>query len=224
MIAATAILALGIIPYGRNMTPFAIDGGILFFFAVGSDHRTRGLHGRLGQQQQILHARRDARDRADGELRIAAHHHGAAGRDGRRLAFAGCDRRRAKRLHVRRRAALVCLHALGRGGVSFVFCFRSGRIEPHSFRCSGRRIRNRCGPYDGILRIQIRHLLPRRILRHVCDQRTRGDAFPRRLACADRCPPVHSLLRLVLRQTGACFSSFSSGFAARSRACASIRS
>jgi len=36
LIAATAILALGIIPYGRNMTPFSIDGGILFFFAVGS--------------------------------------------------------------------------------------------------------------------------------------------------------------------------------------------
>lgn len=31
-----AILALGVIPYGRNMTPFVIDGGILFFFAVGS--------------------------------------------------------------------------------------------------------------------------------------------------------------------------------------------
>ena len=36
LIAAAAILALGVIPYGRNMTPFAIDGGILFFFAVGS--------------------------------------------------------------------------------------------------------------------------------------------------------------------------------------------
>src|SRR5205814_7535058 len=36
LIAATAILALGVIPYGRNMTPFAIDGGILFFFALGS--------------------------------------------------------------------------------------------------------------------------------------------------------------------------------------------
>src|SRR3954465_14802778 len=36
MMAAAAILALGVIPYGRNMTPFAIDGGILFFFAVGS--------------------------------------------------------------------------------------------------------------------------------------------------------------------------------------------
>src|SRR5438552_8107093 len=36
IIAATAILALGVIPYGRNMTPFVIDGGILFFFAVGS--------------------------------------------------------------------------------------------------------------------------------------------------------------------------------------------
>ena len=31
-----AILALGVIPYGRNMTPFSIDAGILFFFAVGS--------------------------------------------------------------------------------------------------------------------------------------------------------------------------------------------
>ena len=36
MVATTTILALGVIPYGRNMTPFAIDGGILFFFAVGS--------------------------------------------------------------------------------------------------------------------------------------------------------------------------------------------
>src|SRR5205809_8122661 len=35
MMAATAILALVVIPYGRNMTPFSIDGGILFFFAVG---------------------------------------------------------------------------------------------------------------------------------------------------------------------------------------------
>jgi NADH-quinone oxidoreductase subunit H len=36
IIAATAILTLGVIPYGRNMTPFSIDGGILFFFAIGS--------------------------------------------------------------------------------------------------------------------------------------------------------------------------------------------
>src|SRR6266702_358485 len=36
LIAAAAILTLGVIPYGRNMTPFTIDGGILFFFAVGS--------------------------------------------------------------------------------------------------------------------------------------------------------------------------------------------
>src|SRR5947207_7602279 len=36
LIAAVAILTLGVIPYGQNMTPFTIDGGILFFFAVGS--------------------------------------------------------------------------------------------------------------------------------------------------------------------------------------------
>src|SRR5207302_10272109 len=36
LIAATAIVTLGVVPYGRNMTPFAIYGGILFFFAIGS--------------------------------------------------------------------------------------------------------------------------------------------------------------------------------------------
>ncbi len=36
LIAAVAILSLGVIPYGRNMAPFTIDSGILFFFAVGS--------------------------------------------------------------------------------------------------------------------------------------------------------------------------------------------
>ena len=36
MMVVPAILALGVLPYGRNMTPFSIDGGILFFFAVGS--------------------------------------------------------------------------------------------------------------------------------------------------------------------------------------------
>lgn len=36
MMVLPAILALGVIPYGRNMTAFSIDGGILFFFAVGS--------------------------------------------------------------------------------------------------------------------------------------------------------------------------------------------
>ena len=36
VLAAVAILTLGVMPYGRNMTAFTIDGGILFFFAVGS--------------------------------------------------------------------------------------------------------------------------------------------------------------------------------------------
>src|SRR6266404_3123530 len=36
IIAAAAIITLGVIPYGRNMTAFTIDGGILFFFAIGS--------------------------------------------------------------------------------------------------------------------------------------------------------------------------------------------
>jgi len=51
VIAAAAILALGVIPYGRNMTPFVIDGGILFFSSRWIDNRARSVHGGLGQQQ-----------------------------------------------------------------------------------------------------------------------------------------------------------------------------
>ncbi len=36
MMLVPALLALSVIPYGRNMTPFVIDAGILFLFAVGS--------------------------------------------------------------------------------------------------------------------------------------------------------------------------------------------
>src|SRR5450432_3470386 len=36
MMLIPALLALSVIPYGRNMTPFAIDAGILFLFAVSS--------------------------------------------------------------------------------------------------------------------------------------------------------------------------------------------
>jgi NADH-quinone oxidoreductase subunit H len=36
MMVVPALLALAIIPYGRNMTPLSIDAGILFLFAVGS--------------------------------------------------------------------------------------------------------------------------------------------------------------------------------------------
>ena len=38
ILAAVAILTLGVIPYGRNMTAFRIDGGILFFFEIGRAH------------------------------------------------------------------------------------------------------------------------------------------------------------------------------------------
>lgn len=41
LIAATAILALGIIPYGRNMTPFTIDGGILFSLPLARPPNSR---------------------------------------------------------------------------------------------------------------------------------------------------------------------------------------
>src|SRR3989440_8928043 len=54
MMAAPAILALGVIPYGRNMTAFTIDGGILFFFAVGSATELAVFMAGLGRENKFL--------------------------------------------------------------------------------------------------------------------------------------------------------------------------
>ena len=188
LMAATAILALGIIPYGRNMTPFAIDGGILFFFAIGSTTELSVFMAGWGSNNKfsMLGAMRAIAQMISYELPLD--HHRAAGGDGGRLASARCDRRGAGRLLVRHFAALVCLHALGLGGFPVVFRFRLGGVEPHAVRCAGRRIGNRRRAHDGIFRLQIRDFFPGGIFRDVRDQRARGDALSRRLACAVALP------------------------------------
>ena len=50
ILAAVAILTLGVIPYGRNMAPFAINGGILFFLRRRIGNGTCSVHGRMGEQ------------------------------------------------------------------------------------------------------------------------------------------------------------------------------
>ena len=96
LIAATAILTLGVIPYGRNMTPFAIDGGILFFFAVGSTTELAVFMAGWGSNNKfsMLGAMRAIAQMVSYELPLIHHH--ASGSDGRRLALAGCDRRSAR--------------------------------------------------------------------------------------------------------------------------------
>ena len=81
LIAAAAILALGIIPYGRNMTPFTIDGGILFFFAVGSTTELAVFMAGWGSNNKFSMLG-DASDSANDQLRAAAHYHRAPRGDG----------------------------------------------------------------------------------------------------------------------------------------------
>jgi NADH-quinone oxidoreductase subunit H len=90
LVAATAILTLGVIPYGRNMTPFRIDGGILFFFAVGSPPSLR-LHGRLGQQQQVFNARAQCARSRKWSATNCRFSSPRSGGDDRGLTLAGCD-------------------------------------------------------------------------------------------------------------------------------------
>src|SRR4029450_3365094 len=57
LIAAAAILALWVYPLGRNMTPFTIDGGILFFFAVGSTTELAVfMAGLAGNNKFLMHS------------------------------------------------------------------------------------------------------------------------------------------------------------------------
>ncbi len=94
-----------------------------------------GLHGRLGQQQQVFHARRDARHRADGQLRAAAHRLSAAGGDGCRLPVARRHRGGARRLLVRRiDSALVRDDTMGCRVVSPLLHRRPGGVESHAVR------------------------------------------------------------------------------------------
>ena len=72
VLVVAAFLGFAVLPIGRNMVLVDLDAGLLFFFAIGAVDRALRLHGRLVQPQQILAARRDARHRADDQLRSAA--------------------------------------------------------------------------------------------------------------------------------------------------------
>ena len=200
MVAVPTILALGVIPYGRNMTPFAIDGGILFFFAVGSATELAVFMAGWGSNNKfsMLGAMRAIAQMVSYELPLVDR--GPAGRDGRRLAFARRDRRGAKPATRSASSRTGSSHAMGRGVVPPLLHLRAGGIEPHAVRCAGRRVGNRRRSHDGIFRLQIRDVLSRGILRDVRDQRAGRDDVPRRLACAVRVPAVRPVLHLVLRQ------------------------
>ena len=160
MMVAPAILALGVIPYGRNMTPFSIDGGILFFFAVGSTTELAVFMAGWGSNNKfsMLGAMRAIAQMVSYELPLiitvlpVVMIVGSLSPDAIVAAQSGYT--------CGNLAALVCLHAVGRGRVPVVLRLRSGGIESHALRCPGRRIGNRRRPHDGIFRLQIRDLFP----------------------------------------------------------------
>jgi NADH:ubiquinone oxidoreductase subunit H len=144
LIAATAILSLGIIPYGRNMTPFVIDGGILFFFAVGSTTELAVFMAGWGSNNKfsMLGAMRAIAQMISYELPLIV-----------TILPVVMIVSRPKSLRVWLRTALVCAHTLGICRLPLIFRFRFGRIEPDTVRRPGRRIRNRCRSHDRILRV-----------------------------------------------------------------------
>ncbi len=138
VLAAVAILTLGVIPYGRNMTPFTIDGGILFFFAVGSATELAVFMAGWASNNKfsMLGAMRAIAQMFSYELPLIITVLPVVMVVGSLMPDSDCFR--ARRIHVRHRAALVRFHAMGRRGVHIVFRLRPRGIEPHTIRCARR--------------------------------------------------------------------------------------
>ncbi len=198
ILAAVAILTLGVIPYGRNMTPFTIDGGILFFFAVGSTTELAVFMAGWASNNKfsMLGAMRAIAQMFSYELPLiitvlpVVMVVGSLMPD-RIVAAQG-------EYTLRHCATLVCLHAVGLYRVLIIFHLRSGGIKPYSVRRSRGRIRNCCRSHDRIFRIQICDVFYGGISWNVCSQRVGGDDVPRRLACARPSACSYSVLCLVL--------------------------
>ena len=134
MMAVPAILALGVIPYGRNMTAFSIDSGILFFFAVGSATELAVFMAGWGSNNKfsMLGAMRAIAQMVSYELPLIITVLPVVMIVG--LAFGRRDRPGAGGVCSRFRSALVCLHAVGRGRLHFVFRLGPGGVEPDAVR------------------------------------------------------------------------------------------
>jgi len=195
------------------MTPFAIDGGILFFFAVGSTTELCRLHGRLGQQQQVFNAGRNARDRANGQLRTAAFHHHPPGGDDRGLALAGCDCRGPGRFFL-----LASSHigsSPRHGARPRSFCFLSPvwsnltALPSMSRKANQKIVAGHMTEYSGF---KYATFFMAEYFGMFAISGISRDTFPRRLAFADRCPQLYSILSLVFPEVECAPFSFTSGW------------
>ena len=153
ILAAVAILTLGVIPYGRNMTPFRIDGGILFFFAVGSATELAVFMAGWASNNKfsMLGAMRAIAQMYSSELPLIITVLPVVMVVG--SLDAGQDCFRARRIHVRRccRAGLFLRHGAQRRSFCFLFPVSWNRTAP--VRCARGRIGNRRRAHDRIFGI-----------------------------------------------------------------------
>ena len=199
-----AILALGVIPYGRNMAAFSIDAGILFFFAVGSAAELAVFMAGWGSNNKysMLGAMRAVAQMVSYELPLilaAVPVVMAAGSlcpqaivEAQGFAGAAWGARGGGAFVV---AEVVCVHAVGGGGVRVVFHRGAGGVEPDAVRPAGGRERAGGGVHDGVFGLQIRGVFHGGVFRDVRGERAGGDAFPgrggrRRRAFCPLCRPT----------------------------------
>ena len=201
LIAATAILALGVIPYGRNMTPFAIDGGILFFFAVGSTTELGVFMAGWGSNNKfsMLGAMRAIAQMVSYELPLiitvlpVVMVVGSLSPDAIVAAQGGYSFGFVPRWFV----------FTPWGAAAFILFFVSGLVESNRTpfdvpEGESEIVAGHMTEYSGF---KYATFFLAEYLRHVRRQRPGGDAVPRRLARAARISRIRSVLRLVFRET-----------------------
>ena len=200
VLAAVAILTLGVIPYGRNMTAFTIDGGILFFFAVGSATELAVFMAGWASNNKfsMLGAMRAIAQMFSYELPLiitvlpVVMVVGSLMPD--RIVFAQGE----YTLGIVPRWFVFTPW----GAAAFILFFVSGLVESNRTpfdvpEGESEIVAGHMTEYSGF---QIRHIFHGGISRDVCRQRAGGDLISGRLACARARARICSLLRLVFRK------------------------
>ena len=221
MIVIPSILALGVLPLGREWTAVPLELGLLFFFAVGSlTELSVFMAGwASGSKFPMLGAMRAISQMVSYELPLIL----SVARRGHAVRHAVAARHRAGTvgLPFRLHPGMEHPHPMGPRRGHPVFHRRHRRVQPHAVRSARRRIGNRGRPHDRVFRFQIRLVLHGRVSRVVRLVRPGHHLVPRRLERAAARPGHHPVVVLVLRQAGCWLFSSSSGSAAPSRGCAS---
>ena len=199
VLVGVVFLAYAVLPVGRNMTAVNLDAGVLYFFAVGaatelavfmagwSSHNKYSLLGAMRAIAQMVSYEIPLILSSVAVIMIAG-----------TLSTVKIVELQAR--YSQRPRALVCVHAVGAGGVHPVYDRGDGGDESEPVRSAGRRVGDYRRLFHRVFGVQVCAVLPGRVSGDVRGERAGDHAVSGRMVVAGEFSGVDSVVDLVLRQ------------------------